>query len=97
MDIQELNKYIIFSWRNELKHEKPNNQSGTKRDGVAIAIKKSLLPFVKGIYRTNEGIMEIRHKTGKSIKRISILNSYAPHIGYPTETLENTGDMESYR
>ena len=33
--------------------------------------------------------MEIRLKTGNSIKNISILNTYAPHIGYPAETIEN--------
>ena len=32
--------------------------------------------------------MEIRLKTGNSIKNISIINTYAPHIGYPTEIIE---------
>ena len=32
--------------------------------------------------------MEIRLKTGNSIKNLSILNTYAPHIGYHAETLK---------
>ena len=31
--------------------------------------------------------MDIGIKTGKSIKDLSILNTYAPHIGYPVETI----------
>ena len=33
--------------------------------------------------------MEIRIKTSKSVKDISILNTYAPHAGYKIETLKN--------
>ena len=43
---------------------------------------KKLLPIVTGIYKINGRIMEIRLKTGKSINNISILNTYAPHMGY---------------
>ena len=51
-------------------------------------IKKTLPPFVKGIYRADGRIVEIRLKTGDPIKNISILNTYAPHIGYPTDTMK---------
>ena len=33
-------------------------------------------------------MVEIRLKTGNSIKNLSILNSYVPNIGYPTETID---------
>ena len=79
MDSYESNNYIIFFGGNDLGYENTDNGLvNNKRAGVAIAIKKSLPPFVKGIYRTNGRIMEIRLKTGNSIKNVSILNTYAP-------------------
>ena len=62
------------------------NIQDAKRAGVEIVIKNPT-PFAKGIYRINGRKIEIRLKTGKSIKNISILNTYAAHIGYPTDAL----------
>ena len=60
---------------------------GNKRAGVAIAIEKSIPPFVKGIYRIDGRAMEIRLKTGNPIKSTHTKLLCAPHIGYHTETL----------
>ena len=67
-DTQEMNEYIIFFGGNELHNEKNNNPTDSERAGVAIAIKRTMLPFVKWIYRISGRIMEIRLKTGNSIK-----------------------------
>ena len=97
---QEINKYIIFFGGNDIQHELTNKDTvNNKKAGAEIAIGKTgpPPPFVKGIYSKNGRTMEIRLKTGNSIKNISILNSYAPHTGYPTETIEEyLKYMESY-
>ena len=87
-------EYTIYFGGNDTRNETiPTQDDNTRRAGVAIAIKNSLIPNVKGIYKTNGRIMEIRIKTGNSIKNISILNTYAPHVGYPAETIKQYWDM----
>ena len=75
-------EYTIFSGGNDTINEPYTDiENNTRRAGVAIVIKNYLLRNVKGIYKANGRIMEIRLKTGNSIKNLSILNTYAPHIG----------------
>ena len=92
------NDYIIIFGRNEEDTHIQTNESETNlKAGAAISIKKTILPLVKGIYRTNGRIMEIRLKTGKSIKDISILNTYTPHTGYPIEYINRYwGKVKAY-
>ena len=49
------------------------------------------------INRVNGIIMEILLKTGNNIPNISILNTYAPHMGYnTTEINDYWGDINNY-
>ena len=88
-DTHEENGYIIISGRNGDKQDNSNEFDTNKKAGVAIAIKQTLLRHVKGIYKINGRLTELRLKTGKSIEDISILNPYAPHIGYPITHINN--------
>ena len=85
-------KYKIIFGRNNLTVKDRNREEhGEKRAGVAIAIKMELLPLVKNVYKIDGMAMEMRIKTCKSINDISILNTYAPHIGYSEDVLKITG------
>ena len=56
---------------------------------MSIAIRKNLVPLVKKIHRIGGRAMEIRIKTDNKIQDISILNTYAPHLGYSIEVIKN--------
>ena len=67
------------------------NGGNIRREGVAISIGEDLTPFIKK--RTIGGrSMELRLKAAKSTKRMSILNTYAPHIGYDATVIKNYWD-----
>ena len=55
-------KQLITNWKTKVRSTNCN--------------KETLRPFVKGIYINDGGIMEIRLKTGNSIKKIA----YAFHM-----------------
>ena len=79
-------QYIYFCHcRNPVRGNE--NQQNIK-GGVAIAIRKTYNNNIYQINRIDKRIIEIRLKTGKSIKNISILNSYAPHMSYDKEEIK---------
>ena len=59
-----------------------------KKPVLQLQYAKKLPPQVKGVYRVNGRIMEIRLRTGNQIKNMSILNTYAPRNGYPSEVIQ---------
>ena len=78
---RELINISSFFGCNDLKHELTNGDTANnKRDGAAIVIRQTLLPFVKGIYSTNGRMMKIRRKTGNSIKKTYRYLTHMPHI-----------------
>ena len=65
IDTEERNGYVIFFGGNEVDEEIDNIiEKESRKAGVAIILKKTLLPYVKGIYKINGRMMEIRIKLG---------------------------------
>ena len=60
------------------------------RDGVAIAVEKSPIPHIHGIYRIHGRMMELRIESGDPLKS-PVLNASAPHIGYSAGAIGNIG------
>jgi len=86
---------ISATWRRQeraMMKQKGNNPKIRKPKGigVAIAIAKELKGNIVGIERANERIMKMRLETNIHGREITILNKYAPHMGY------NTGEREDY-
>ena len=68
-----------------------------KEHGVEIEIKRPPFHFKNGFTGNGRIIMEIRLGDGSPIKGVAILNSCAPHIGYPTEAIgKYRGYVETY-
>ena len=85
-DTFEEQNYTFFFGGNDCNAENNNTDDElNKKAGVAIIIKNTLVPYIKTIHKINGRIMEIRIKTDKSLKDLSILNTYAPHMGYSAE------------
>ena len=70
--------------------ERDSNNSHANRciGGVGIAIKSNLVIHIKSINRINERLMDIRLANNNNNKNISIINSYAPHMGYGNKIIE---------
>ena len=63
-----------------------------KKSRIGDCHKKDLLQYVKSIRKIGGRTIEIRIETGASIKDMSILNTYAPNMGYDIETINNYWD-----
>ena len=64
---REKGHYVIPPGRNDVGMEEDNgNLSSGKRGGVAIAVKRPLLPSVPGIKKINGRAMERRVKMGNA-------------------------------
>ena len=74
---------ILFSG---LDGKEPKGKTSIK-GGVAIAIKNNLLNNITQVNRINNRIMEIRIKTGKHMRNINILNTYAPDMNHNNDEI----------
>ena len=62
--------------------------------GVAIAIKTNLPRLTIGIFRINGRTVEITVRCKNPISNLSMINSYAPRIGYIQEAVNShRGDI----
>ena len=72
----------LYSKYGKIKNKNENRIRNTYKAGTSIAIKTNLSEYILSITRVNPRIMEIRIKTGKLTKNLSILNTYAPDSNY---------------
>ena len=73
------------------------NNIKTFNGGVAFIVHNQTIPHIVHINRINGRLMEIQFKTGDNIPNISILNSYAPHMGYNSiEINKYWNDINNY-
>ena len=84
-DSIKINDYDIFFCGPDTMIN-PNNAI-SHPGGTAIIIHHTLTQHIQKIIRVSGRIMEIRLKTGLGNKILSILNTYAPHMGYQTEQI----------
>ena len=82
--------YVTAARRNGTENTKESIQGGKGIGGLAIAIKKDIKENILQIARINERIMKIRLETNIHGGKITILNTYAPHMSY------NAGEREEY-
>ena len=74
----------------ETKEEATNKGIG----GVAIAYPKELTESITDVQKIPHRIMHMALKTNARCKKIRIINSYAPHIGYgKEEQIQYWGEM----
>ena len=84
-DSIKINEYHIFFGGSDTLTNSNNNISHP--GGTAIIIRQTLIQHIQKVIRINGRIMEIRLKTGLKNQTLSILNTYAPHMGYQNEQI----------
>ena len=84
----EINDYNIYFCHEQEQGSKNKDNQLNIKGGVAIAIRKIYNKNIYQINRIGKRVIVIRPKTGNSINIISILSSYANHMSYDNEEID---------